>query len=353
MGESGRIAFVGEDRQVHVMSADGSKSKQVTFARVPSALTGWGGTAGKDANTWPCWSPDGRWLVCFQASDGEDVAGPAGVSVVQVDGVEERQLVELQGPLPIYAQWSPSGDAVAVLAQVEDELQLITCRMDEVGNHLMLEHGIPLFFSWCPDGTQVLVHVGSRETGKGRLVLRDVNGEGIGHEFEDAPGSFCTPLLVREQAIYVASHGKQSVLSVSGLAGEDPRHLLPLDGLLATVLSPDGSSVAVTSAPRGESTPYEGIRVVELSDGSERVLTQDECMAFFWSPRGDSIYYVVVDIIRNCMLWHRLDLTTGERRELCRFWPSRDQLFYLHFFEQYSVSHPLLSPDGARLVFSS
>ena len=47
-----------------------------------------------------------------------------------------------------------------------------------------------------------------------------------------------------------------------------------------------------------------------------------------------------------------MDIESKIIQDIGTFWPSRDQLFYLHFFEQYSNSHPIVSVDGRMLVFA-
>ena len=98
-----QIAFIGDDRQIHVISPDGTSRRQVTWSKMPSALSMWGASEGRDTCSWPGFSPDGRWLICFQA-EGEDGLSQARVCAVEVDGVQERLLAELSGQLPMYAQ---------------------------------------------------------------------------------------------------------------------------------------------------------------------------------------------------------------------------------------------------------
>ena len=349
---SGRIAYVGADRQLHVVDPDGGGRRQVTFSKVPGALSSWGGAGGDDASSWPSWSPDGRWLACFQGRGDEGETGPFAVCAVEVDGVEERQLVELDGLLPIYSWWNSRGDKLAILAQDDDQLQLWTCRLDEVGAHRVIDQGVPLFFSWMPDGERLLLHVGARDD-RGRLVVRRADGQGDGQLFPDPPGSFCTPLIVGDRAVYVAGRRGESTLTVSDHAGHGAMDLAPLQGLLAVVPSPVGPAVAVAAAPRGETTPYQGIWVAPVEGGRIEQVSDEDCMAFFWTPDGRRIIYARLDLNASCMRWRCVDVETGKKEDLGPFWPSRDQLFYLHFFEQYAVSHPLVTADSRTLVFAS
>ena len=61
--------------------------------------------------------------------------------------------------------------------------------------------------------------------------------------------------------------------------------------------------------------------------------------------------YVGVDKTGNCLTWYSVR-DNENPVELCRFWPSREMLFYLHFFDQFVRSHHLVSADGRFLVFS-
>lgn len=349
MAERARLAYVGPDRQIHVMDLEGGPSRAVTYAKAPGPLMRWGGVGGDDASSWPCWSPDGRWIACFQSRGAED--GPYVVSVVEVDGVEERELFELQGKVPIYAQWSPHGDRLAVLAQDGQELILTTARLDELGRRTVIDQGIPLFFSWAPDGDRLLVHAGGAEGG--RILVRPASGRGPVTLFDDPPGSFCTPLFCGDQAVYVAGEGSESWLAVSDIHGEHGRRLGTWPGLLAVLPSPTEPVVVLGSAARGEGAPYDGLHLVPL-DGSEPTrLTEDAAMAFFWDPRGRYVLYASLDIAAGGLRWRSVEIDGGRIRQHALCHPSRDQLFHLHFFEQFCRSHPLISPDGRTLVYAS
>jgi hypothetical protein len=138
----------------------------------------------------------------------------------------------------------------------------------------------------------------------------------------------------------------------SALDGTQSRILWSSEGLLAVAPAPHGRAlVAISAAPRGEGSPYEGIVLIDVEDGTTRALTEASCLAFFWCPTGESILYAVVDKAQNCVTWHRVGLD-GEHRVVATFWPTRDLLFYLHFFDQYAQSHPVVSADGRWLTFA-
>ena len=47
-----------------------------------------------------------------------------------------------------------------------------------------------------------------------------------------------------------------------------------------------------------------------------------------------------------------LDVKTGKSTALSIFFPSRDMIYYLNFFDQFARSHSLWSPDGHYLAFA-
>ena len=352
---SDSLAWVGMDNQLYVR--DGQGVRRVTWPTGPGPSSGWGVSDKGNACSWPCWSPDRRWLACFHRSiDHDSAVSEVSLDVIEVDGVEERRLAAFQGRLPIYAQWSPSGEQIAVLCQDEDELLLSICEMEELGRCRDVESGAPLFFSWMPDKEGLLVHVGSRMTETSRVVVRQPS-EGEDVLITDQPGAFCTPLILQGKPLYVVAQGGNSRLRMAALSSsvarceDDDQDLFDFDGLVAMVPSPRRGQIAAASAKRGEGTPYDGVWVLE--PGASAIKVWDApCMAFFWTPDGSRLLIASLAPEEGHVTWDLIDVQSLESRTLCRFWPSRDELFFLHFFEQFTESHPPISADGRTLVFS-
>lgn len=334
---------------MHVVRPDGEGHRRVSGSPLSGAMGGWGAAPAQPSFTWPCWSPDDRWLSVFEAEGEEEDQNDAVLTVLEVDGVEERRLHSFDKTLPIYARWSPEGDRLGVLAQGGDDLLLTRCAVDEVGSNEHVVSGVPLFFSWL-DGGALLVHVGDSKTGGSRVFMQGVAGRDI---LTERPGSFCTPLTVGEQIMYATSRGRRSRICLLDPSTRRHRDLTELEGLLALV--PDAArdhAVLVGAAPGGEHTPYDGIWQLDVRTGLLKRLVDEPVMAFHWDRTGSRVIYAVLESDRSCMVFRAWEAETGEVRDLCPFWPSRDQLFYLHFFEQFTGSHHLVSPDGRTLVFS-
>lgn len=346
----GRVAMVGHDRQIHVMDLATGAGRRVTVPKHQSPLARWGQTPGDERSLWPCWSPDGRWIACFQSRRADD--DPSVVSVVQVDGVEERELVELTRSAPIYAAWSADGAQLAVLSQGPDELEIGVVPVNLSRDYRVVERGVPLFFCWNPDGARLMLHVGDRAQRAARLVTHDLRLGGS-VLLSEAPGAFCTPVYAGSRPVYVSDHLGASWVTTSGVERGRSASLATFDGLLALVPEPGGEGVVVGAAPRGEGSPYAGLWRVALDGSAVTRLTEQDCMAFFLTPDGRRIVYASVDRSAGCLLWRVVDLCGGPPRELCPFWPSPEQLFYLHFFEQFALSHSPISADSRTLVYSS
>jgi hypothetical protein len=344
----GRIAFVGLDRQIHLVDHDGGNPTQLTLSLADNPLMLWGQPElERKAWSWPTWSPDGGSVACFELPDGDDVSGPARVHVLDIDGVRQQELMELSGAVPLYCHWRPDNSGLLVLSQDDDQLRLTYTALEKLGQARILEEGVPLFFCWAPDGRGVLVHTASAP-GRGRVVLRDCEGRRPDEILPQEPGNYCAPVVVGEDVAHVERLPSQNRLLRSTIDGTAVRELLRFRGLGAIV--PAGEDRMVFScAPEGEGTPYRGLTLI---DGYEQLpLAEDDSLAFMWSEARGELIYARLDTENNCLAWRAV--APGQPpRELLRFWPSRELLFYLHFFDQFVHSHHLVDPTGRHLVFS-
>ena len=347
-----RLAWVGNDRQLYARDLDSGPVVALTRP-LPAGLGSWGTSPrAPEVWSWPTWSPDGQWIAAFAVESSDDRGGPVRVDAIGLDGV--RQEVWWEGPnvAPIYLQWRPQSDALSILLQRGEELVLGVLRRDQVGRMREIEAGVPLFFNWTPDGERLLLHVGSPGRKHGRLVLRDPIGpaEDVLLPFE--AGSFCAPVFAAGLAIYAVVGSEGSEIMVSTPGGDDARKIDEGKGLYAIVGAPStGTLVALSRSMRQEGSPYLGISIADLALGTLRRLTELGLFAFSWSPCGTWILGAEVAASENCLRWWRIPLE-GEPVDLGTFWPSRDMLFYLHFFDQYTVSHSLVSADGRYVAFA-
>lgn len=297
---------------------------------------------------WPTWSPDGRRLACFRYGPGADgVTSSAFVHVLDLDGVHAAELLDLEGRLPIYLQWSPDQRHLALLSQAADRLHLSLTRPDEPGVEVPLADGSPLFFAWTGGRRpRVAAFVGSGSNA--HLGVYDPSGHAT-TRLPGVPGNFCTPIVLGDRFAYVAWHGGRSVICTAELGDTEPTPLETLDGLAALVRSPDGAQLARAIAPGGDGTAYRDLGVIDLTTGRVHPVSDRPCLAFLWLPDGSGFVTAHVDTEKNLLVWSRQPLH-GPAEPFLSMVPSRDLGFYLRFFEQYAESHPILDPTGQHLL---
>jgi TolB protein len=136
--------------------------------------------------------------------------------------------------------------------------------------------------------------------------------------------------------------------------------------------SPDGQRIAYAVG----GFPLSPIIVVDANGAESLRLTQvEDIFTFFWSPDSTRLAVVALeervspgpqarlsgtrarpplqtDAPRLVSVWYAIDVETGEATRLSEFYPTREQLYILQFFDQYAQSHRLWSPDGRYIVFA-
>ncbi|MEY3213548.1 MAG: hypothetical protein RIT28_4029, partial [Pseudomonadota bacterium] len=210
--------------------------------------------------------------------------------------------------------------------------------------------GAPLFFSWAPEGRLIGVHVGGRRDG--RVIVRDAVGDGADLTPSASPGLYCAPIWIGGRLVFVEREGGLSgVVRSANADGSDPREITRCAGLAAITPAFDGDRMLLGVARDGEGGAYDTVRLLDLRSGEDVLVIDEPCLAFFWSAARQSLLYVRVNRDQGHLSWHERRLGAPSR-SLCRFIPTRELLFHLHYFDQLSLTHPLLSADGATLVFA-
>lgn len=303
----------------------------------------WGQSQPVDVHSWPAFSPDHRRIAAFRiAKDGQN----SRVWVTDVDGVAGAEVGSMGARVPIYLQWSPSGDRLAVLSQ--DSQELVLAEADPAGGRPDREllRGSPLFFSWLP-GDRLAAFVGEGVPTEPRLAV--LSPTGARRDLPGAPGNFCAPVVIDGGLAYVAHHHNQVVILSSTLDGHHVRELEVVDGLVALLAAPHGPWVARAISPDGTGAPYRNLDLLNLETAERRPVTDAPCIAFFWLPDGSGFVLANREEGRKEVHWSKVDLE-GHEEPLVDLIPSRDSHVYLRFFEQYSPSHPIVDPSGRWLL---
>jgi Tol biopolymer transport system component len=280
---------------------------------------------------WPRWSPDGKWILYFhQSLEG------LMVSICSVDGSEEKVLGVFSEEIPIFAQWSPDGKKVLLLMQGL-ELELWLCDLEQLGERQLLETGAPLFFSWGTDASSVLVHTVHE---KGSQLIRHHLERSAPEVLSSKTGLFCVPREVSEGILFVENQEGEAALYVQN---EENKTLLHhRKGFVSMSLSPDERFCALA----GEEASLE---LLNIENGVVTLLAPAPVQSMWWSPNGEDILYSKRE--KTSLCWFLINVHTQEHRPVREFWPTRDQLFALHFFEQFGMVQPMIDRSGEYILY--
>lgn len=349
-----RIAFIDTRGQLCTISPDGEDVRVLTDE--PRFFQ------------FPAWSPDSRRIAAI----GGDRRS-AGIAVTEDWDNAARMIYHGEDGPPIYLYWTPHGDEVSFIAAEGYQFGLHFVAPDS--ERRIRAHGQPFFWHFSPDGNTFLAHTNGFGA-RGDLRLYNTEGDERGKRLAD-PGHFQAPdSTFDNQLLAFASMNAQgeSQIVVANSYGETVRQLNH-QGIVALAWSPREPLLAFIHPTGPVAKWYGPLQLLDVATGEARVLVEDEVLAFFWSPDGSAIaYFTLAPAPRRSQrefgAYSALerqqtplptpqvtlsigvfDLASGEEKRLARFEPQ--PLFanqFLPFFDQYSRSHRIWSPDSSALV---
>jgi len=333
-GLRGRLAIL--DAAGDLVTVSPSGSHEVVLAEVEP---------GRSEIRQPTWSPDGRSVAWVHLEITEAGALSAAVATSRGGGTtptEARTAI-----VPFYLSWDPTSSRVAYLGSPsEDEIELGILEVTGRNAGTPLDAGQPFHFSWGPEGDQLLVHVG--EDRLERLGL-----DGSLTTVAERPGTFSAPVWTADGRTFVYSSvdkdGQQLV--ARGVEEEKERQLVPYEGLIAFVVSPDGGRIAFQVLEPEDTLP---LSVIDVRTGETVEITESAIASFFWSPDGERLLYLEPDPLPDeTQFFFRWGVWDGTSSFVTpRFVPSQlIAVEYLQFFEQYAQSMSLWSPDGSAFAY--
>lgn len=301
----------------------------------------------------PTWSPtclDGRRLIAW-TEVGDDGA------MIAVADAGRGEIRRHSSPVaPFYYYWSPHAAMLAFLGQnAFSPLQMGVLDLHRETVEMVGE-GQPFYFDWRRDSQAMVAHVGDAMS---LFIHRD--GVWSRGDIPLTPGMFQAPMWASSDGILIAApllpgavevHRRppdaQGDLPGQRLVITDPdgaslRTLADLQGAAAFGLDPAGNRVAFTD--------FAGpLRVLDIEQGISVEVSDRQVAAFQWSPDGNRLLFMEVDIEAQALapkVWDGVATLVFPS-----FFPTRVFLLqYLPFWDQYSRSLTLWAPGGEAFTY--
>ncbi|MCY4375791.1 MAG: hypothetical protein OXC31_18710 [Spirochaetaceae bacterium] len=366
--KSGLIAFIGLDGNIATADQTGGRLTLLTDdAGSREGVRRWYSS--------PTWSARGRRLAFVRFDQQTD--GSLQAAILNSDsGSRNPQVVwESASLAPVYLYWSPDSRWLSVLSQrtAEEGMELGLVAPAGKLSYKPLDTGLPLYWAWDPDNRFMLAHVGGGTTSGGRLTLLDVRGATGKRNFNVRPARFQSPQVSPdgERMLYVDSESGSAQLVLRDIEGPGLDVLKTVSGSAFFSFSRDGRRVAIMESSTPQLSADGTLRVL-VPGRLERSVELEEptVIAFFWAPNSRQIAYLVpvsaaelqqlvvepvfaADPEQIYVHLRVMDARSGESWKVATFPITRGSLGALQFFDQYTRSGSIWSPDGNWLVFSA
>jgi Tol biopolymer transport system component len=357
----GRIAYIGADGDIYTMAPDGSDPQTVT-RDLPVNGTQYEALA---------WSPDGR--LAFSSHTDEASA----LFTSEPDGSDRKQVYS-GGPdvAPFYLYWSPDSQWITFLTSSQAGVDLRMADSHAGDSSQIVAQGSPSYFSWSPDSQSLLLHTGGarRDSSEASLAIFQPASSAL-VKLPDAPGIFQAPAWSPDGRQFLFARETETKTDELVLAeGDDRRVLASSRTGLAFAWSPRGDRVAFAIPNPQNDFLYDSVVVTDLEGQNRRVVAQNTIAAFFWSPDGKQIAVLsfdstqlnpqgrlvpargsVVPVPQSAnvkLIWSLTNVADGTSVAFPSFTPTDSFLQVVPYFDQYTQSLSLWSPDGRYLLFA-
>jgi len=274
------------------------------------------------------WSAQGQWTAW-------------SVNSVEMDGIREVRLhdedsdlasVLVESVSAFYLCPSPCGRWLSHLSPGPFGLELAVSNIATGAMHV-IERGQPMFWSWSSDATQIAVHV------ENRVIVTDHDG-GSTRLLTDVAGSFITPRWLAGGSVLFAIDDR-----IMAAGPDDSLTSLVAGGSMGRFALDDESRHLAYVDTAGDSA---ALVVLDLVSLTPTQVTTAPVIAFFWSP--DASRLAILSAAGDGQVqW--LVAEGSNIHHLQPFHPTRTwATSVLPFFEQYTESHAVWSPDSTSVV---
>lgn len=315
-------------------------------------------------NLLPTWSPDATriaWTRVDPANATAEIATSRFDQSAMFNAAVETP--------PFYYYWDPASKNLAYLSPSVGGIDLGVLDVSGEGEPTRVDRGQPYYFSWSPDGDEILVHASGL-----RLDRIDLDGSTV--IIDELPGAFQAPTWTPDARalVFATRTDDGDVLVSSGTDGEGRLELGTYEGYLTFAVSPGTNRIAVqvvdasdladpgvvtASAPRTQPAgpapeiPPGGLYVVATFGGELVPVSSEPATAFFWSPDGQGLAWLEPATLAGELWYQWFFLTPNGLLDGPVFRPSDTLLTdYLPFFDQFAKSITFWSPAGDQFVFA-
>lgn len=361
-GFTGYIAFIGEDYNVYVVGNEFNS---------PTALT-------TDANfirryQFPTWSTDGR-LAFFCCNVQYSPQTNIEAYVASADLTAPKLLYQARNEGYTYSYWSPADcnagigcrDLALLLTRPSTSFKVEILRQTDIGSELReTSTGAPFYFSWSSDGQRMLWYRNNRLLSYFDVETSIITDSTERPLFFQAPA--WSPIDGRAAVTLLAEDEQSTTLTILEPDGSVLPLRTGLQGLTNFSWSPDGRYIAYRLLTADGIT---AVQVIDSTTGESAAFsTEQNVIAFFWSPDGSKLAYLTPSVTggvqggqtinnvaqvqgqRFTLAWNILNIETNQNQLLTSFEPTDTMLYLLGYFDQFSQSHRVWSPDSRHLVY--
>lgn len=357
----GKIAYIGDDHNVHIYTPASAQIADLTTD-----------ASGTRHYLWPTWSTDGR--LAYFCCDLQFANQRPDVQVfISQDAADPGKLIyQVANEAFTYAYWSPMNcdagatcrDLAVLLSMLDQQAFKVELIRDNGSNPTTRTAGTgtPYYYSWSPDGHQMLWQRDNRT-----MTLYDAVSDEVITNLDQSPGLFPAPAWspTDDRLLFGALDTENLTTDLTLLQNDESTILQAgIEGLLAFSWSPDGRYIAYRNVQRGQGV--NPLKVIDTTTGEITAQSAESGIAFFWSPDSQKIAYITFASGQDApsatistaqqgplvLSWSVMDLATNTERAVARFSPTAETIYLINYFDQFNQSHRLWSPDNTHIVYA-
>lgn len=356
--KSGLIAFIGNDGNLYITDQSGNSPKPITedineenSSRVLYQL--------------PTWSQDGSQLAFVRLEQTDASALTSQLLVANVDDDSVKSVYASESEHPFYLNWSPDNQNIGALTTtaIPQMLALQNIPADGEGRKI-LDTGSPFYWSWAPDGGSMIVHKnGPAIERASQLAFLKLDSEVIEYVLDEEPASFQAPAWAPDGSFILLTtlteDGSQQLVLTDAQGGVQ-KTITDFDINVAFAWAADSEQYAYIAGTRELQNGVIGPLHVSDIHGREEIVVDESVIAFFWSPDGQEIAYLLPVVVTSedsteevfYLELHILDVASGESRLIASFQPTEEFFSLVPYMDQYHQSVTLWSPDSNNIVLA-